>query len=631
MQKRYHLPRELGRTGAFYYRHTKAGFGIFSAHARRLEHTYAIRPSPVMNEAGTDYSAWSQPDLIQRVTDLEKQLKELTARHPIKACNPSPTKRRHPAKVLDPSKYSTRFIALKLAYLGQKYNGFEHHANNKTPLPTVEEELWKALKKAHLIFPTTGGNEVSWDGCDYSKCGRTDRGVNAFGQVIGIRVRSNRPLFVPSTNDALSIGPKYEDGGSLKLESAEATVEETAAESFPHLLEAPEHHDTQRKPSPVFDPIADELPYTTILNRLLPPDIRILAWCPNPPPGFSARFSCKERRYRYFFTQPAFSPVPAQIDSHKTASTTDERALRDGWLDIDAMREAARHFVGLHDFQNLCKVDGSKQLTNFRRRVFHADIEEFDSSISPVEYVNGLGCDGDGDRLGQNPQSSVTKVYTFTVHGSSFLWHQVRCMVAILFLVGQRLEDPSIVRQLLDIKQCPARPRYEMASDAPLVLWDCIFPKAGQDERVDGLEWVYIGQEAGTSENDTVHTGKDAKWGSGGVIHGLWAVWRSRKMDEMLAGALLQLVALQGGRGRAPITRRTGASSRTSQKLFNGGDGPRRVGSYTPVMELARFDQVEVINEKFAKRKGWESGEGGRGRQWKMATQDGDRQILHHG
>jgi tRNA pseudouridine38/39 synthase len=74
----------------------------------------------------------------------------------------------------------------------------------------VEEELWHALMKAKLIFPTISevgqdgqvqvsiqgeskGN-VNWEGCQYSKCGRTDRGVSAFGQVIGIRVRSNRPM-----------------------------------------------------------------------------------------------------------------------------------------------------------------------------------------------------------------------------------------------------------------------------------------------------------------------------------------------------------------------------------------------------------------------------------------------------
>jgi tRNA pseudouridine38/39 synthase len=30
------------------------------------------------------------------------------------------------------------------------------------------------------------------------------------------------------------------------------------------------------------------------------------------------------------------------------------------------------------------------------------------------------------------------------IKGSAFLWHQVRCMVSVLFLIGQGLESPSV-------------------------------------------------------------------------------------------------------------------------------------------------------------------------------------------
>ena len=43
-------------------------------------------------------------------------------------------------------------------------------------------------------------------------------------------------------------------------------------------------------------------------------------------------------------------------------------------LDINAMQEAAKKLEGLHDFRNLCKVDPSKQISNFDRRIFHASI-----------------------------------------------------------------------------------------------------------------------------------------------------------------------------------------------------------------------------------------------------------------
>ncbi|CAG8765924.1 11215_t:CDS:1, partial [Dentiscutata heterogama] len=72
--------------------------------------------------------------------------------------------------------------------------------------------------------------------------------------------------------------------------------------------------------------------------------------------------------------------------------------------------------------------------------------------------------------------------YVFNLKGTAFLWHQVRCMMAILFLVGQKLEEPSIVNDLLDIKKTPAKPIYNMASELPLVLYDCQY---------DNVKWCY--------------------------------------------------------------------------------------------------------------------------------------------
>lgn len=43
-----------------------------------------------------------------------------------------------------------------------------------------------------------------------------------------------------------------------------------------------------------------ELPYVKMLNRVLPQDIRILDWAPAAE-GFSARFDCQSRTYRYYF------------------------------------------------------------------------------------------------------------------------------------------------------------------------------------------------------------------------------------------------------------------------------------------------------------------------------------------
>lgn len=591
------------------------------------------------------YDKWSHEQLVERIRELENQVKanEIQQETQISSFVPGaaadspeapPTKTPYikpakaPAKPFDASKYSTRLIALKFAYLGQAYNGFEHHLNNKTPLPTIEEELWKALVKTRLINPTPKNNEevtdygrlsrkdfekwdregaeVNWEGCEYSKCGRTDRGVSAFGQVIGIRVRSNRPL--PKTT---SVEASTMDDGAE--ENAESPIVETKSESE---AKAP------------FNDLTDELPYIQLLNRVLPPDIRVYAWCPNPPADFSARFSCKERRYKYFFTNPCFAPVPG-ASSLYSASEESSAPMREGWLDIEAMQQGCRNLIGLHDFRNFCKIDASKQLTNFKRRIFHASIDEV-SSLSLPSFLSHVALQPSssvGSDAGATP-AETPKMYCFTLHGSAFLWHQVRSIVAILFLIGQRLEAPSIIPELLDMEKNPTRPKYEMASDAPLVLWDCIFPAPEEvqssDEREHGyedrLEWVYVGDPGGVEPKSRAHASAvgRGKWGRGGVIDDVWELWRQHKMEETLSGLLLDTIASQGKCTLDEEQKREAEEASGAKKIdgmknvprvFDGADVGRAKGKYMPVLKRERQDPVELVNERYAIRKGLKDAE----------------------
>jgi len=487
-----------------------------------------------------------------------------------------------------------------------------------TPLPTIEEELWKALNKARLVSPPSDErvekSGVNWEGCEYSKCGRTDKGVSAFGQVVGMRVRSNRPKTKSrSSSDSRNTVEEGEtkdvgqfELGTLPLEPGQAGSGDRA--STPTLSM------DQSEESLPFDPIHDEIPYCQVLNRLLPPDIRILAWCPNLPDGFSARFSCKERRYRYFFTQPAFTPTIGDAGLIQTGTSSHE-ARREGWLDIDAMRVAAKKFEGLHDFRNFCKIDPSKQIENFERRIFHADVERLDPQQGPASYVSrppfqqypksslhAISPPNFKDTHNAASIPSTPALYAFTLHGSAFLWHQVRHMVAILFLIGQGLEPISLVDALLDIEATPRRPMYEMGDDAPLVLWDCIFPRNGSGSAEDALEWVYVGEGPG----------KDEKFGFRGVIPELWSLWRGRKMEEVLVGSLLDRVvglgqdrngATADGTARAAGLG-TDSTAKGSQKVFQGGDAPRLMGDYVPVLRKPKMEPPVVVNERYARKKG---------------------------
>lgn len=258
---------------------------------------------------------------------------------------------------------SKRLVALKVMYFGQRFYGFSSEGNTE---PTVESEIFKALERAKLMV---GSRKES---C-YSRCGRTDKGVSATGQVISLYLRSN-----------------IKDVGGDMLDKR------------------------------------SEIDYVKVLNRILPRDIRVLGWCPVPA-DFHARFTCLSREYKYLFWK--------------------------GDLDVLEMQKAASKFIGEHDFRNFCKMDAAN-VSNYRRK-----ITEFTISACDRRSTNDELC-------------------SMMIKGSAFLWHQVRCMVAVLFLVGQGLESPSVVDSLLDITRVPRKPQYKMAPELPLILRSCLFDKA---------------------------------------------------------------------------------------------------------------------------------------------------------
>ena len=635
-----HKLRALQINASFYYHprlsHTKASSSSSAVMTNTSGHESL--PNPTDSSSTTDTAT-----LLARISDLEAQLRSTTSQlqaalaQPISSTPESPPSRarnKKPPKPFNPSRFSTRFIALKFAYLGASYNGYEHANGTVTPKPTVEEVLWKALRKTRLISPEVGpgcdagvgvvweredrervyglgsfstgdgGNanakgtnrglklDVNWEGCEYSKSGRTDRGVSAFGQVVGIKVRSNRPL--PE-----ELGREQAVNGVRTPADANGQDHDVIGNEDAVIPALPFGDNPDSSASePPFDDIAHELPFISILNSVLPSTIRILAWCPHPPEGFNARFSCRERRYKYFFTNPAFLPTPGPLGM--TSADGRQSQLREGWLNIDRMGEAAANLVGTHDYRNLSKIDASKQMTSCVRTVRYAGIEEWRAGSNELTRDEHLNADGKAGmaslarRLGIGAfVDEGPKVYSFTVHGSAFLWHQVRCMVGVLFLVGQGLEEPSVINELLDVEKNPRKPHYGMADDAPLVLWDCVFSEDGED----ALDWIYSGDEKSIPSLTTKH---DGKFGLGGIADTLWSQWRRAKIDEVLTASLLDL-SLTHGDGSASVRGgfRDPATASRSQKIFDGGDGARVAGTYVPVMQKPRVRSLEEQNATF--------------------------------
>lgn len=382
----------------------------------------------LLQELGKELQELSKEQLIDRIIRLESKL------------NPQlEEKNKKIRRPMQWSKFTFRPVVFHVLYLGWPYHGVAYQPAQPysvEPVPTVEGEFFEACKRIR-VFPND-----SVEDCHFSRSGRTDAGVSAFCQMFGMRVRSNL------SQEALQLNPMQTDG---------------------------------------------ELDYLSMLNGNLPSTIRVLGWAPMPicsiasksrsneqpvekgtdsinaPPKieketdsvnatpsdeldsistkWNARFSCSFRQYKYLF-------------------------LANKSLNIEAMRQAANHLIGEHNFRFFCRMDENTKTAppgtkNYQRIIEMVEIKEaFDSP------------------------SSLYRVYQFNVRGSGFLYNQIRCIMGVLYHVGLGKEDPSIVSKMLLAAENSAnsslpKPSYEIASEKGLILWDC-----GYLDEFSILHWV---------------------------------------------------------------------------------------------------------------------------------------------
>ena len=519
------------------------------------------------------YAGWTREDLITRVLDLESSLlpgdgtgSRVTAQLPSPSLSqplppgihPTPTllrgapvtripapisetprqsaKSKSKAKLKDLSEqkpfdfsaHPRRKIALRFTYAGWEYGGLAYQAP-PTPLPTVEGVLFDALVQTKLVDGTKG-----FEGCGWERCGRTDRGVSGAGNVVSLWVRS------AIHQDA----PVHE--GDVDGPSSPSRYQNTpSAEAIPTP-------GVTKK----------ELRYISTLNRVLPPTIRVVAWSPVAP-TFSSRFACKYRHYKYFF--------------HSLS------------LDISRMQDAASRLLGEHDFRNLCKLDPSKQITNFRRTILQA-------SISPAGLEGKAGLDG---------------VWVLDLRGTAFLYNQVRHIVAVLFLIGAGLEDPSLLTALLNVdKENPypafkegepvppiveRKPEYQMADGLPLVLWDCAFSDEDVRWQVDGGD----GEDAGGG-------------GAGGVYEQLRSIYERSTIHSALDAYFLESASKHHTSPMNPFPLAinppgSGGLIPDDSGVLQiplGGGAYQRTGRYVPVLSRKRLEDVFVVNARWKAAKG---------------------------
>lgn len=141
-------------------------------------------------------------------------------------------------------------------------------------------------------------------------------------------------------------------------------------------------------------------------NSFLPPDIAV-QWARHVPDEFHARNSAKGRRYAYVLLE---SPVRPSVE-----------AGRAGWvfrpLDQQAMEQAAAHLLGEHDF------------TSFRASSCQ--------SPTPVKRMDAI-------RIARRGA-----YWRFEFEANAFLHHMIRNLMGCLVLVGQGLQRPDWMREVL--------------------------------------------------------------------------------------------------------------------------------------------------------------------------------------
>ena len=181
-------------------------------------------------------------------------------------------------------------------------------------------------------------------------------------------------------------------------------------------------------------------------NAHLPADIAV-QWAQQVPQDFHARASALARRYAYVVLE---SPVRPSVE-----------AGRVGWtfrpLDGAAMQAAAQHLIGEHDF------------TSFRASACQA--------LSPVKQLRRLDIRRSGS------------YWRFDFEANAFLHHMIRNLMGCLLQVGQGLQPPAWIAEVLAARdRNAAAPTF--SPDGLYFLGPVYDARWGLPERTAAYDWL---------------------------------------------------------------------------------------------------------------------------------------------
>lgn len=172
--------------------------------------------------------------------------------------------------------------------------------------------------------------------------------------------------------------------------------------------------------------------FTRGFNALLPPSIRVRE-AQEVGPDFHARWSAQAKTYEYrLYRGRVLPPFRWRYALHVSFP-----------LDFDSMAEAARCFLGEHDFTSFSASSGSKEKDQQRDTL---------RCIYQSEWKAGAAAAATTPASAVPGHESCDEEWVYLVRGKSFLRYMVRKIVGTLLEVGRGRLTPSDIPRLLELR-----------------------------------------------------------------------------------------------------------------------------------------------------------------------------------
>ena len=352
--------------------------------------------------------------------------------------------------------------AVSLQYHGASFLGFSYQGSQEDAiLPdgtdlrgyrSVEGRLREGFDR---MFSPSG-----WENIQVSS--RTDRGVHALKNTFHVDVKHNKQH---DDREVQEVIRKLQSGLNYLL-ARQTTSRELDPENSPSTTKRKRQRRKQSQPYTMLG--EDWCRYSNDEVRILAanqaPDLMVNHFVdqdPSQPPmvDWNARFSTTERTYIYRILSFSGSETEWGVPFEWDRSW---RIRSENPIDSDAMKRASKHLQGTHDFSTFRAANCQRQSPIVTMKSVQVHAEPYG--------VAGRWGSGDGGLLGLGSGAAASpQLVTIKIVGESFLYRQVRNMVACLVEVGRGKLQPADVQEMLESQSRSVAPGMAPAQGLFLV------------------------------------------------------------------------------------------------------------------------------------------------------------------